>query len=105
MIGSSVGWRVTPMVRPLVRADLPEVDALLAAAFGRREGWGDELWRLHSVQPEGWYVATVRESVVGVGGATDYGPFAWIGLMGVDPGTQRQGIGRAVLERILMWIR
>ena len=54
--------------------------------------------------PESWIVAYLEERVVGLVGAIHYGPFAYIGMMGVHPDTQRQGVGRVLLEYLLTWL-
>jgi ribosomal protein S18 acetylase RimI-like enzyme len=39
-----------------------------------------------------------------MGGAIDYGPFAYIGLMAVLPSLQRRGVASAIMDRLLAWI-
>jgi hypothetical protein len=57
-----------------------------------------------ALQPDGWLLAEREGVVVGVGGAVDYGPFAYVGLVGVHPREQRRGIGMALMERLLVWL-
>ena len=38
---------------------------------------------------------------LGLGGVTSYGPFAWLGLMAVDPARQRRGIGQTLVEALV----
>jgi ribosomal protein S18 acetylase RimI-like enzyme len=39
-----------------------------------------------------------------VGGAVDYGPLAYIGMMSVHPQFQRRGIGQLLLDHVLAWL-
>jgi GNAT superfamily N-acetyltransferase len=91
-------------IRPISPADYDTLEALLAAAYGRPGEWRWELDHFVPLYPEGWFVATVNGALAGMGGATKFGPFAWIGLMAVDPAYQRQGIGASILERLLAYL-
>ena len=91
-------------IRRLTEADIDLVSAMLATAYGRAGGWQDDLARFLALPASRWFAAELDGRLAGMGGATDYGPFAWIGLMAVDPPLQKRGIGRAILEAILAWI-
>jgi GNAT superfamily N-acetyltransferase len=56
------------------------------------------------LQPDGWLLAEVDGEPAGLCGALDFGSFATIGMMGVHPAFQRQGIARRLLERMLQWL-
>jgi hypothetical protein len=73
----------------------------MMAAF-RSSSRRDELAFYRSLQPNSWLVATMDSAPVGVGGVTCYGPFAWLGLMAVDPAMQRRGIGQALVEALIV---
>jgi GNAT superfamily N-acetyltransferase len=92
---------VSRSIRPIATTDYDTLERLLAAAFGRPGEWRWELEHFVPLYPQGWFVATVDGTLAGMGGATNFGPFAWIGLMAVDPAYQRRGIGAAILERLL----
>ena len=91
-------------IRPLVTADVPAADAILMAAFGGRESRQSDLGRYLAIQPDGWFLATYGGVAAGTVGAMDYGPFAYIGLMAVDPPLQRRGIARALMQHLLAWL-
>lgn len=60
--------------------------------------------RYLALQPDGWFGAMQDTTLIGMGGALSYGEFASIGMMAVDPWAQRRGIGRAILENVLVWL-
>jgi Acetyltransferase (GNAT) family/Acetyltransferase (GNAT) domain len=64
-----------------------------------------ELAFYRSLKPNSWLVATLDGALVGLGGVTSYGPFAWLGLMAVDPSMQRRGIGQALVEALIVRAR
>lgn len=84
--------------------DLLPVDALLKAAFGSRGSFRPTLMRCLRLQPDGWWVAQRDQAILGLGGAVDYEDLAYIGLMGVHPQVQGQGLGRRILSSILEWL-
>jgi predicted N-acetyltransferase YhbS len=87
-------------LHPLTKGELSAADRILMAAFhspSRR----DELALYLALQPDGWLLATLDGAPVGLGGVTSYGPFAYLGLMAVDPEMQRRGIGQALVEALI----
>lgn len=91
-------------IRNLTEADLDPIDSVLIAAYGRPSSFKFELQRYLRVQPDGWLIAECDGSPVGMVGAVDYGELAYVGLLGVHPAAQKQGIGRTLLERLLAWL-
>ncbi|HEY9724877.1 MAG TPA: GNAT family N-acetyltransferase, partial [Chroococcales cyanobacterium] len=91
-------------IRHLRETDLDLLDRILVAAFETTHSYKKQLQRYTAIQPEGWFVAELDRTVVGMVGAIDYGEFAYIGLMAVYPTVQRRGIGRALMERLLDWL-
>lgn len=91
---------MTITIRTLADSDLAAADAILSAAYRTPSRW-DELRRYLALQPDGWLFAVRDDQPLGVGGMLDYGPLAYIGLIAVLPDAQRQGIGRAIMERLL----
>jgi len=91
---------VTLSIRTLTAGDLEAAGALLRAAFGSgsRE---TELRRYLALRPDGWTLATLDGAAVGMGGAMDFGPFAYVGLMATRPDVRGKGIGRAVMGELL----
>ena len=82
----------------LTEQDVPAANELLLAAFN---GVVNDVSRCLPLRPNDWLFALSDDKPVGVGGATHYGPFSFIGMMGVSPAMQGHGIGRAVMEELL----
>ena len=90
--------------RTLTSDDLDAADAILIPAYGIARSRKRELRRYLGLQPDGWLLAAIDGQPVGLVGATDYGPFAYIGLMAVHPAAQRRGIGMALMQQLLAWL-
>ncbi len=88
-------------LRRLTEADVGAADAIFRSAFGAAESRTVELRRYLALQPDGWLLALSDETPVGMVGAVDYGPFAYIGMLAVHPAAQRRGIGQALMRRLL----
>ena len=93
------------VVQPFRESDLEAVDGVLRSAFKNTYDRKDNLKRYLTIQSCCSFVAKIENEVVGFGAAMDYGPFAYIGKMGVDPSTQRRGIGGGILTMILRWLQ
>lgn len=91
-------------IQPLTDDLLDAADRVLMAAF-RSPSRREELAFYRSLRPNGWLVATLDGVAAGLGGVTNYGPFAWLGLMAVDPAMQRRGIGQALVEALIVRAR
>jgi GNAT superfamily N-acetyltransferase len=91
-------------ISPLTEADLVETAEVVKAAYNVPYSRKDSLQLYLALQSGGSFIAKNNGSVVGFGGALDYGPFAYIGLMSVHPSMQKQGIGGLLLERLLSWL-
>jgi GNAT superfamily N-acetyltransferase len=92
------------IIRNLTLEDIPEADRVMNLAFGSTGSRASELRRFITAAPEGWLVVMQGDELTAMGGAIDYGSFAWIGLMAVRPERQRQGLGHLLMERILVWL-
>jgi GNAT superfamily N-acetyltransferase len=95
---------MTLEIKPLTDDLLDEADRILMAAF-RSPSRKAELVLYRALQPNSWLMAEVDGAPVGLGGVTSYGPFAYLGLMAVDPAMQRRGIGRALVEALVIRAR
>lgn len=73
-------------------------------AYGRSSSFKSELRRCLTLQSDGWLVAEKDRNLVGMVGTVDYGPIAYVGLMGVHPAAQGQGIGGVLLNQLLLWL-
>jgi len=93
-------------IRIMTPDDLGVADAVAVAAYDAPSSRSAEIRRYLGLQPDGWFLALDEDGrAVGLGGAINYGSFAYLGLVGVLPEAQRRGIGRAVMEHILTWMR
>ena len=90
-------------IRQLNPEDLAIADSIITSAFGFTGSRLDEIRRYFALEPNRWFLAAYRDQPAGVVGATNYGPFAYLGMMTVRRELQRRGIGRALLERMLAW--
>ncbi len=90
-------------IRRLNEGDVEQADAILMSAFSP-ESRAADLRRYMGLQPDGWFLATGPDGALGMVGAVDYGPFAYIGLMAVHPQIQRRGVGMALMQHLLSWL-
>lgn len=94
---------MTAELRALLPADAGAADVVLRAAYGggsRR----DRVEKYLALQPDGWLLAEVDGEAAGVAGTMHYGPFAYIGLVGVSPAFRRRGIALALMQHLLGWL-
>ena len=94
------------MIRTMTPDDVHAADAVAVAAYDSPTSRSAQIRRYLGLQPDGWFLAHDEDGrAVGLGGVINYGSFAYIGLVGVLPAAQRRGIGQAVIEHVLAWIR
>lgn len=86
-------------------ADLPAAGRLLRLAYRNDQDYIPRLRRHLALQPDGWLVAESGGALIGAGGATIMGAVGYVGLVGVDPGCQRQGIGIALMRALIAWLQ
>lgn len=82
-------------------ADIAEADGILMAAHRVQSSYATNLERCFHLTPDCWWVLEREGKPVGVVGATDFGPFAHIGLMAIHPSEQRGGTGSLLLQHAL----
>lgn len=91
-------------VRALRPEDLPFADSLCAIV-----GWNQTLgdWRRFlEMEPEGCVLAEWNGSPVGTATTLRYASeLAWIGMVLVHPEHRRRGIGRALLNHCIAWLK
>jgi GNAT superfamily N-acetyltransferase len=93
-------------IRTMTSNDVAAADAVAVAAYDSPVSRGAELRRYLRLQQDGWFLALDEDGrAVGLGGVVNYGAFAYIGLVGVLPAAQRRGVGQAIMEHILLWLR
>jgi len=92
------------VVQPFRASDMEAVDEVLRSAFKTSYDRKDNLKRYLAIQSSGPFVAKIDSEIVGFGAAMDFGRFAYIGKMGVDPKVQRRGVGGSILSTILRWL-
>jgi GNAT superfamily N-acetyltransferase len=90
-------------IRVMQQADLPVTDSLLQQSYGNPQSFLPRLERHLALEPEGWLVAESDGVILGCGGATTMGSAAYIGLVGVSPGAQRQGIATSLMHALIVW--
>jgi GNAT superfamily N-acetyltransferase len=90
-------------IRVLSPDDLDIADGIITSAFGFPGSRAREIRRYFTLEPNRWFLATYRDQPAGVVGATNYGPFTYLGMMTVRKELQRKGIGQALLEHMLKW--
>ncbi len=87
-------------IRVMTSADIPDGLRLREAA-----GWNqtDADWRrLLEIEPDGCFVACEEETVVGTVTVVRYEKdFGWIGMLLIDPGCRKKGVGTRLLHRAL----
>jgi len=83
--------------------DLEVAEEVGHSALGPSQTIGDTYRIAQRAQPDGSFLAVEDGEAVGTATIVDYGPFCYIGAMCVRAERQRQGIGRALLERVLAW--
>lgn len=86
-----------------------EADVAGADELRRLAGWNQtpEDWqRLLALEPDGCFAARASGKILGTVTTTTYGDtLAWIGMMLVHPEQRRRGIGRALMERTLAYLK
>src|SRR5881392_1672539 len=91
-------------VRPALRSEAPIVADLL-----RRAGFGSTVGRLLDYPFAGEaarvFVAEEQGAVVGTASVASFGATGWIGALGVEPAARRRGLGRALTEECIQWLR
>lgn len=92
------------VIESLADTDLMVAADILGSAFQRTGDWINELQFNRRVQPDGYFGAYMDGVLVGMVGTIIYSTFAHIGLMGVHPQYQRQGIGFALMQHLLSWL-
>lgn len=94
----------TLRLRKLTAADLPFADTVRELA-----GWNQTLddWeRFLAAEPEGCFLAEWNGAPVGTATTTIYSSdLAWIGMVLVHPDYRRRGIGRALLQHCIDYLR
>ncbi|RPI25931.1 MAG: GNAT family N-acetyltransferase [Chloroflexota bacterium] len=88
----------------ITEADIDAADEIMKLAFQSKDSRRANIRRNMFMQPGCWLMARYKGEPVGTVGATDYGPFAYIGLMAVNPRLQGRGIGFALLDELLRWL-
>lgn len=91
-------------LRKLTPADLPFADSVRALA-----GWNqtlDDWTRFLATEPEGCFLAEWNGVPAGTATTTIHGAdLAWIGMVLVHPDFRRRGIGRALLQHSISYLR
>jgi predicted N-acetyltransferase YhbS len=89
------------IIRLITEADFEAAERILQAAFAITESRRDDIRRYYALQSESYFIALIDGEPAGMAGAVNYGSFAFVGMMAVDPRFQHQGLGFALMERLL----
>jgi GNAT superfamily N-acetyltransferase len=104
MAGNLRSVHVASAIRPATDRELP-----LAVEVLRRAGFGTQVARLLDyprLSPLGAIlVAESGGDVVGAACTASFGRTGWIGALGVAPEARRQGLGAALTEAAVRWLR
>ena len=95
---------MTISLRQMTPTDIAIVDPILMAAYASPVSFQEELTHYLALQPDGWFIALLDGRPVGAGGAVNYGPFSYLGLIAILPDQQKRGFGRALTEHLLAWL-
>jgi GNAT superfamily N-acetyltransferase len=95
----------TITIEPLTTAQIGHADRIFRQAFGRDRSSADFIGMLLTLRSRGYFLARQGDRPAGIGGAFDYGSFAYLGMMAVLPELQGQGIGAALVKHIIAWAR
>lgn len=96
---------MTTSLRVMRLDDLPAVNMLLRLAYRNENDYLPRLRRQIELEPEGWLVTEREGALTGCGGVTMMGAAGYIGLVGVDPACQRQGIATTLMKALIGWAR
>ena len=88
----------------LTEQDIAAGDAIIVATYPPHTSRAVELRRYVRLEPEGWFLVLADQRPVGIGGAVCYDAFAYIGLIGVLPERQHQGIATHLMRHLLHWL-
>lgn len=92
------------IIRPAVAGDMEAVRAVVTSA-GLSSGQPAALEYCRTGPGGRLVVACRHDRVTGVSYAVSFGPTGWIGNVAVDPDAQGQGVGTAVSEAAMDWLR
>jgi predicted N-acetyltransferase YhbS len=92
-------------IRILSKADFESADAILGSAFQRSESWVRDLSLFYRLQPDGVFLACQDNIPVGMVATIIYSNYAYVGLMGTHQNFQRQGVGLALMQHVLIFMQ
>jgi GNAT superfamily N-acetyltransferase len=96
---------MTISIRILTDADFEKVNTILGSAFQRAESWLPELRLFCRLQPDGIFLACNNGVPAGMVATILYPEYAYVGLMGIHQDFQRRGLGVALMEHVLSWVK
>src|SRR6478735_1863688 len=89
-------------IRPMTLADIP-----LGMRLKEQNGWNQleaDWQRQFELQPDGCFLAELEGVGVGTACGCSFGSVAWIAMVLVDSSCRNQGIGSALLRRVIDYL-
>jgi predicted N-acetyltransferase YhbS len=90
-------------VRSMRIADVAALAGVLARAYPDNQDFTLRLRLYLELERVATFVAVADGEPVGMVVGNDYGPCVYVGMMGVEPRLQRQGIASALMEALVAW--
>jgi GNAT superfamily N-acetyltransferase len=84
----------------ITTSNMNAANSVLEGAYGGQD-YRNKLSRYIALQPDGWLLGFYETIPVAIAGAVDYGPFAYIGMVGVPEKWQRRGFGMAIMCELM----
>ena len=88
-------------IRLITEFDFEAAERIMQAAFAITESRMNDMRAYFALQSESFFLAEIDGEPAGMVGAVNYGSFAFVGMMAVNPRFQHQGLGYVLMERLL----
>ncbi|MBW2366943.1 MAG: GNAT family N-acetyltransferase [Deltaproteobacteria bacterium] len=90
-------------IKNMIPDEFDVADGIIQSAFGRTNSMREEIQIFYDSQPDGLFIAYIKEKAIGTGAIVDYGTYSFIGMMNVLKEHQRKGYGRIIFDHLLRW--
>ena len=89
----------------LTVADVTSANEVLQSAYGFSGSRERALARYLKLEAGRWFLAQHQGRAVGMVGGMYYGTFGYVGMLGVLPDVQKQGVGRLLMNAVTSFLR